>query len=135
MEAALAERNGIAAFLSLFTLEGEYVAQLLEPGQFGWQWQIQPGLHETKIYVPADRRQRKTYVKYGYLPGIAEFPAKISTVYDNENPLGIQPVVVKACGAYDQPLRVISVDIMESGWIPVDAMVHNRLDQAVSFTY
>lgn len=110
-EARLLEDGGVAEFITLFDLDGNWVPSRLVEGKYGTSWMVLDETGKrTGVYVPYLPKRRDTLAKRGYVEGYAMFPAKIDYVGGQGGAATVRVGRVRTSRDHEPPVRVVTVD-------------------------
>ena len=119
MQARIVEDGGLASFLTLFTVDGEWTPCKRIEGRYGPRWLVlDTEGNSTGVFLPYQPRKRSTLAAKGYCEGYGMFPAKA----DYWAPPGarglsgatsVRLVAVRTGDWKEPPAEILSVDRFE----------------------
>ena len=111
LEADLIDKGGVAEFLTLFDLEGNYQPAVRIDARYGPRWMLlDADGKRTGEYLPFFPARRDTLAKRGYVEGYAIFPAKADYKDGPGGLVGVRVVTVKRVPHHAEPVEVVTTD-------------------------
>lgn len=110
-QARLLDDGGVAKFITLFDLDGNWVPSKMIRTQYGSRWMVLDSEgNKTGTFLPVCPKRRDTLAKHGYVEGYAMFPAKVDYVDTGAGLVGVRVQTLKTSRDHVPPTSVVTVD-------------------------
>jgi hypothetical protein len=110
-QADIIEAGGVARFIALFDLNGNWVPAQMIDGKYGRSWMLLDAEGKrTGEYAPYLPKRRDTLAKRGYVEGYVMRPAKADIVSGRGGMASCRVVSVPLTRDWEPPVSVVSSD-------------------------